>query len=142
MFGSLMMFASGVFARRAKLREVVRLPPIGRQAIGKRRENPARERDVLRRDGDARRPRERLDDREQRIRRECRCFVGVCVDDVCCAHVNVPIVEEGTGSRFAAQGSDVPVAGSDSLCHVQLVPCSSFAVVLRFRSFGVTGITS
>ena len=78
MFGSLMMFASGVLASSPSSASAsarcVSGPELGEDAPG--------ERDVAQLDVDARLPGERLDDRQERVRRQRRRLVRVGVDEL------------------------------------------------------------
>ena len=81
MFGSLMMFASGVSGEVAEFGERIADPLIVGEPVGERGEDPPGERDVSRLDLDVGRAGERLDDRQERVRGQCRRLVGVRVDD-------------------------------------------------------------
>ena len=72
----------GRLGQLAELGEVVGLPPLGRQMLGKAGEDAAGQRDVSRLDDDAGGAGERLNDRQQRVGGERRGFVGVGVDDL------------------------------------------------------------
>ena len=81
MFGSLMMFASGLSVSAPSS---ARWSPIRWSAVrysGKLGEDAAGERDVARLDVDARMLGERLHDRQERVGGESGRFVGLGVDD-------------------------------------------------------------
>ncbi len=82
MFGSLMMFASGVLASSPSSAERVRDPLLIAQPVGELGEDAPGERDVAQLDVHARLRGERLDDRQQRVRRQRGGLVGVGVDEL------------------------------------------------------------
>ena len=81
MLGSLMMLASGVLASSPSSASASSMPLVVGEAVGEAGEDPAGERDVAGLDRDAGRGGVRLDDRQERVRRQQRRLVGVRVDD-------------------------------------------------------------
>ena len=72
------------FQRRrepAEIGEVVRLPLLRCERFGEEGHDPAGERDVARFERHARSARECLDDRQKRVRRQCRRLVGERIND-------------------------------------------------------------
>ena len=70
----------------AEAGEVICDPLCLGQLLGEVGDDPAGKRDVARLHVDARAPRERLHDREQRVTRQCRSFVDLRPDDLGCRH--------------------------------------------------------
>ena len=81
MFGSLMMFASGRIASWPSSASASSVPLLVGEHVGELRDDPAGQRDVAGLDLDARLGGVRLDDRQERVRRQQRRLVGVGVDD-------------------------------------------------------------
>ena len=82
MFGSLMMFASGVLASSPSSASASGDPLLVGQAIRELGQDAPGQRDVAQLDVDARLAGERLDDRQERVRRQCRRLVRVGVDEL------------------------------------------------------------